>query len=412
MELTTKDKEDIALAHTIRVKLIPPRQSSFRVVAIIYYTLLTDTDIPTASTKQEEEEHYVVGANDEPCYMNGSICAERAALNQLRFVPLLNEITRIIIVTDSSEPIFPGFLCREFMIGQWNNNKCRKRGSKRCIDPNVMPIICAGSVCSDCDLNTAASIIVEEENGGCDDDMVKQITKGCHQDYHNWKTIKMTLNELYPHPSPYTYLTGRESGILGKKRLKRVFRLSLPSSSPSITEEICQHLIQRATEAAQLGNDREELHPIQYGAAVLFDNKDICTGYQRKCLEYGCSQDAVFQLSPSMEERSKRSPIPVSPLLLVQTDQYGVVHTPFASARAYLSEFGYGKCGVLVSKHHCSRPSSSSSSHRHNDENHNDETYHPKNEEEEEWYEITVESVDGIAPSAPDIANLHPTEES
>jgi len=38
------------------------------------------------------------------------------------------------------------------------------------------------------------------------------------------------------------------------------------------------------------------------------------------------------------------------PKRIVQVDQYGVIHAPFAAARAFLSEYGFGDCRVLVQK--------------------------------------------------------------
>jgi hypothetical protein len=35
-------------------------------------------------------------------------------------------------------------------------------------------------------------------------------------------------------------------------------------------------------------------------------------------------------------------------VLMVQVDQYGVAHSPFAPARAFFSEHGYEDCHVLV----------------------------------------------------------------
>jgi hypothetical protein len=58
-------------------------------------------------------------------------------------------------------------------------------------------------------------------------------------------------------------------------------------------------------------------------------------------LEYGCTLDAVSQLAPHLQEDA-------TPLLLVQADQYGIAHAPFAPARAFLSEHGFENCQVVV----------------------------------------------------------------
>ncbi len=63
----------------------------------------------------QSERYHIVRTNDEPHSVGGLICAERAALMQLRLTPDLREITKIIIVTDEVNAISPGMLCCEFM---------------------------------------------------------------------------------------------------------------------------------------------------------------------------------------------------------------------------------------------------------------------------------------------------------
>ena len=354
MRKNRQDDADIELAHCYRLSLrSAPRQSSFRVVAVIFYELLgqdhtnasPSNGIETSSQKQNKRLH-VVGSNDEPCYMNGAICAERAALVQIRFLPV-KRITKVVITTDAIHPIFPGMLCREFM------------SSHLLIDPETVPIVTAGSICrrSGCGLDIGSSAGGENEDWrmkecSCPSE-ASDTDKG--KIYHDWEIIKTTLPELYPYPSPYTRFDAAEAASLGKKLSSESSIATQKSDEMSVdgrikesniytkhlTEE-AKLLIQRARKAAVDGNDRLELHPIQYGAAVMFEDGSIKTACQRKALEYGCSLDAVTQLATYMEERKG------IPKLIVQTDQFGLVHTPFATARAYLSEFGFGNCGVLV----------------------------------------------------------------
>ena len=385
--ITVQDKEDIKLSHQYRLTVIPPRQSSFRVVALIYYQLLGEEE------EEEEEEtnendseengvnasistntstrNYVVGTNDEPCYMNGSLCAERAALVQLRFLPI-KRITKVVITTDSPQPIFPGFLCREFMC------------SHVALDPEFVPIITAGSLCGDgccgLDISTAgcssmststststssisSSTTMDKKNADADAGSDKNTISfgnclGGDRDgdqrcqFHRWNTVKTSLMKLYPHPSPYTRLDARQCAKLGPRlsnKMLQIQKQALISSSSSISlvSPDAQSLIAKATEAANRGNDRSELHPIQYAAAVLFEDGTIQTACQRKCLEYGCSLDAVTQLGTYMEQETKAR---AKAKLLVQTDQFGVLHAPFATARAYLSEFGFDDLKVLISQ--------------------------------------------------------------
>ena len=383
MEVTIEDEEDIVLAHKYRLNLkSSPRQSSFRVVAVIFYEL-----------RGSNERLHVAGTNDEPCYINGSICAERAALVQMRFLPV-QRITKVVITTDAAHPIFPGMLCREFM------------SSHLLIDPGSVAIVTAGSLCrrSGCDLNIGKDARyhhVEALESECCDGKKK---------YHNWEIVKTLLPKLYPYASPYTRLSSNESIRLGSKLKKSEVFYDQESMLHVSAEEILQ-LIGKATDAARFGDDRSELHPIQYGAAILFEDGSIETAYQRKTLEYGCSLDAVAQLAVNMEkkarthtevdsqekcssrdESSKRKEkiSSIIPKLLVQTDQYGVIHAPFASARAFLSEFGYDNCGVLIQK----VIASCSAVEGNAEQDHSPST------------QIAYMKVQDIAPNAPDMGSL------
>ena len=90
---------------------------------------------------------------------------------------------------------------------------------------------------------------------------------------------------------------------------------------------------------------RDELHPIRYAAGVLYENGDIDVASQNKALEYGNSIDPVTKLVPKFEEKLR---IGVRPIAVLQCDQFGNLHAPFAPARSYLSEYGFRDLVVLV----------------------------------------------------------------
>ena len=50
-----------------------------------------------------------------------------------------------------------------------------------------------------------------------------------------------------------------------------------------------------------LGDVRDELHCMRYGACVVFEDGTTFTAFQRKALEYGCSLDPVAMVR-SVEE--------------------------------------------------------------------------------------------------------------
>jgi len=85
-----------------------------------------------------------------------------------------------------------------------------------------------------------------------------------------------------------------------------------------------------------------DLHPIQFGAAAIFEDGTIVTTRQASALEYGCTLDAVSQLAPHFEEQDS------APVLLVQADQFGIAHAPFADARAFLTEHDFENCQIVV----------------------------------------------------------------
>lgn len=89
-------------AQRLRLQLDPPRQSHFRVVALL---LLENGTI-------------VAGANDEASpSIAGAICAERAALLRYRSQLETLPIQAIYIVTDADRVVPPGTACREYLHG-------------------------------------------------------------------------------------------------------------------------------------------------------------------------------------------------------------------------------------------------------------------------------------------------------
>ena len=93
----------------------------------------------------QSERYHIVRTKGEPHSIGGSICAERAALMQLQFIPDLKEIMKIVIVTDEVDAISPGMLCRKFM------------ASHNCI-PWEVPIVLGRSVCRKCGLTVSGKV--------------------------------------------------------------------------------------------------------------------------------------------------------------------------------------------------------------------------------------------------------------
>lgn len=309
--VSTEDQNDLLLANRYRLSLSKPPQSFFRVVALLFYEEVDEKSKlpsrlpPWVSQRTGDGRFYIVGANDEPGYMGGSICAERSAIVQLRFLPSAR-VTKLVICTDSTEPIAPGMLCREFMAGH------------SCF-PWDLRIISTGCICTKCDKR--------DRDLFTDDGIVEECVDGI-------PTLDTTLKDLYPYPSPYTRCNASESVSLGETYAQSTRAVDLIES---VSDE-WKNLLELATNEAK--SNISDNHPFQFGAAVSFTDGSVATSHQVSALEYGCSLDAVSQLAPSLGGKK--------PKLLVQVDQYGVAHSPFAPARAFLSENGHSDCHILV----------------------------------------------------------------
>ena len=166
-----------------------------------------------------------------------------------------------------------------------------------------------------------------------------------------------SLPALWPQPSVYTRLTRNEQLELAK-RLERVVMAKMAEATqaghPEATVWVAAH-------AAAILDDKSDLHPLRYGAAVAFDDGCVVSATQKKALEYSCTLDPVCQLAQAIYDRAPRfhdtqEQVQLGqarlrrarPVLLCMADQYGVCHAPFAPARAFLAEHGCGDCRVLT----------------------------------------------------------------
>lgn len=325
-----QDRKDTQLAHEFRLSLsTTPSQSSFRVLALLFYkegensSGQTSSQLPPwVAQKTKDGRSFIVGTNDEPGFMGGAICAERSAMVQLRFLPSF-EITKVVICTDSLDPISPGILCREFLAGHDSV-------------PWETQILCTGCVCINCERRDSDLFLVESgktktssflcdcENGG----------------KHVIPTLDTTLKDLYTYPSPYSRLRASESVTLGETYAKeKQQENSTVRNEFDSLNDATKKLFELAIEEAR--SNASENHPIYFGAAVEFDNGEIVTSHQASALEYGCTLDSVSQLASHIKKGGV-------PKVIVQADQFGIAHGPFAPARAFLSENGYGDCQILL----------------------------------------------------------------
>ena len=275
-------------------RLLKPSQSAFRVTAIVVF--------------QENGGglKHVVGHNDEACNLLNSVCAERAAFLQLadRAQDAKSlQVLAVYISTDAVGPITPGALCREYMLSSpWTTPTTR--------------------------------IIMEGSR--------RQISR-----------MERQLGVLYPFASVYTRRSRDGQMKEGLRRADRngSSKLSPPPPSPPLSD-VGEHAraALRGAVSASAADARAELHPVQYGACVVFDDGTNASASQKKALEYGCSLDAVCQLCQAIED--KRHHEGRRPVVLCMADQFGVAHAPFAPARAFLVEHGFGDAKILFHDEH------------------------------------------------------------
>lgn len=315
----------ISMANRKRILLNDsPTQSGFRVFCI----LVVESDGKIQFIEGTNSEQGYIGGFclflDIYYHLLGAICAERAALVQLRLLP--NPIIKkVVIVTDSTSPIAPGeigliilhyslslgALCREYLMSHAHP------------DTDVIIASCCGE-----------------------------------------KIMKCKLGELYPHPYQYRSM----------KRYELLNYASIYSSTLSHDVTLCHEQIHSLHRSALevISNDKlDVIHPIKFAAAVLYKNNDIEATWFLKAFEYGDSLDPVSQLVVLMEKRKHENRLKKKqqtlddgdssewskydenysiPHIILMTDQFGVCHAPFAPARTLLKEHGYED--VLVVVHH------------------------------------------------------------
>ena len=212
----------------------PPIMSNFRVVAIILVT-------------SPSGRHIFEGTNCEPGnYLGGSICAERAAALKARFVDGA-QIGKVVLVSDSAEPISPCALCREFLIS----------------------------------VGTRTTQLVM---GSCDGEII----------------TRCPLGPLFPHPSIYRF-QGRASvekgGLMFSSKMGNVRKAVGPELYRLY--KLAFSCVKYEADTNVHGN----VHPINLAAACLYSNGETDVAVQLKSLSFGVSLDPVSQLVGAMVNR-------------------------------------------------------------------------------------------------------------
>lgn len=289
-----EDNAELVRLCNYRREHIPsaPIQSNFRVYAFLIIR-----------RSEDDALDIIEGANSEPTYIGGSICAERAAIMQLRHLCRPN-LLKVVVVTDSDSAVSPGVLCREYM-----------SSFASALTPIVMG-------------NNDGSQIMEDTLGG-----------------------------LYPWPNIYRGVTSRSQlTAFGTKFAKEMVcrpcgNVIDGTQAASDVEAEVAELIQAAL-AVNKHELLESLHPIRYSAAVRLWDGSVLTAWQLKALEFGGDLDPVSQLVADLvrmrQTNSSNATSSWGKCHLIMVDQFGIAHSPVARARALLTEHGLGDLQVVL----------------------------------------------------------------
>lgn len=229
-----------------------------------------------------------VNAEPHDANIRGAICAERACMCRFQREEAGTgaRVVRVVCVTDNASPIYPGPLCREFL-----NSTC----------PPETEVVASGS-----------------------------------GDVTGW--VARPLGELLPLPSVYRHLGQDEIKALAARLGSQV----KPPLHEGLAAAYASAVTRAKGQAAQA-----HVFPILFAAAVRFNDGRLHVVSELKGAEYGCTVDAVSLLLPEMIRSREEGAAAAT--CIVQADQFGLAHAPFAGARALIIEHGFGD--VLVSAH-------------------------------------------------------------
>lgn len=225
-------KAGLGQAQRTRSLMKAPMQSGFRVVCVL-------------DVIGDGERRWVTGRNMEPCWIGGSICAERSALMQCLQWNVF-EVKAIYLVSDSQGELTPGMLCREFLLSY--------------CEPMV-PVIMQGTT--------------------------MQVTV-------------LTLGELFPYASVYSRITAEEAMGLGRVLSRR---LEKPRQHSALYSLLLDLLRDNAASKGSL------LHPIQYAGGYCTEKGSMNGTLALQCIEYGSSVDPISRLFASVQSIPKEEEV-------------------------------------------------------------------------------------------------------
>ncbi|CAN0180894.1 unnamed protein product [Ectocarpus sp. 6 AP-2014] len=302
-------------------------------------------------------------------------------------------VTKVVVVTDHQHPLAPGVLCREFLSAHLcPSTPVIMSGSGEAIvpggllyeEPNLKPspdsakngggatasgTLVAGeaavdtcgceaappagdgrhagaatppaaspSPSSSCDTRILAASAGKGEGEG-------RVQSGGNEGAAPAPVDVSTVGQLYPWKNMYGVTERGGQLKLGFLAQQKAEELSDPNLAELVGLESGVVEAYDAAWRATAGDDKDDIHPIRYAAVALFSDGEAEITHQLKAFEYGATLDPVTLLAPAMMRRAKDG-IRTSWVLLV--DQFGNLHAPFAQARTFLSEHGFGETKVAI----------------------------------------------------------------
>ena len=148
-----------------------------------------------------------------------------------------------------------------------------------------------------------------------------------------------TLVDLCPFPPLYR---GIDSGSL--ERYAKSFSKKITKFS---SKDVLFKLYKKTVEMTSR-DENYQYSPIRLAVGVQFGNGDIEVVWQDKMVEYGTTTDPVARMLALLQLYRTRG---IEPLFLIQADQFGVMHAPFAEGRANLYENDFKKLAIIIHDH-------------------------------------------------------------
>ena len=253
------------------------------------------------------------GVNTETCILSSCICAERAALAQLRLAPGgWRWVDAVYIAATSPTLVTPGLLCREFL-SEFSPAVAARReallgGGGGGAGAAALPAVTLPPADPDGDI---AIVLFSSDQT---------------------LSARYRLLELYPyaplyHGVPHAQLADRGAAFAARcapvtEGALAALAAGAPHLAPLLHAAVALHAAVLALAAKP--HDGDALYPVHLAAGALLSTGGVALARQLKGLEYGCSADAVVRLSGRFCVGGVGAGEGLGePLLLLQVDQFG-----------------------------------------------------------------------------------------